>query len=121
MSYEVKGDVIGIFPAGAADLGRYTAARIVAGEIVKPTAAGQCAGIVQIEDNLDGQVVAIQTSGIAKVLCSGTVSQDALVTVDTDGKVSAAAGSGEFILGQALEAGAAGKIIAVRLILNTKA
>lgn len=121
MSYEVNKINVGVYPAGAANLGRNTAVRLVAGVLQKPTAAGQCFGVVQADSNLVGEAVAVAVSGIVKIVCSGTIAVDALVTVDVDGKASAAAGAGEFILGKAIEAGVAGQVIACQLILNTKA
>lgn len=110
----------GIFPAGVAGLERYQAVRVVARELQDPTAAGRVTGVVDLDEPKLGQATQIQISGIAKVRCSGTVAQDDEVTTDSDGLISAAATVGQYILGQALDAGAAGEIISVILIKNLR-
>jgi len=111
----------GIFPAGQADLERYQAVAIVAGKVVDPAAGGRVAGIVDLDAPKEDQATQIQVRGIAKVKCSGVINQDDEVTVDADGLVSAVAATGEYVLGQALEAGVAGQIIEVYLIKDLRA
>ena len=117
-SYEVNKEVVGIFPAGEANLGRYTAVRLVAETLEKPEAGGQCFGIVQADSNLDGEVVAVQVSGIGEIICAATIATGALVTVDTAGKASAAATTDQYILGKILQAGVANKVVPIQLILD---
>lgn len=117
-SYEVNKVNVGIFPAGSANLGRYRAVRLVAEALEKPEAGGQCFGICQADTNLDGEVVAVQVSGIGEIECAATIATGALVTVDTDGKASAAATTDQYILGKVLQAGVAGKIVPIKLILD---
>ena len=119
MTYYVNKETVGIYPAGEANMGRAKAARLVAGVWEKPANGGKCAGIVLNDTNLDGEVLTVQTAGIAKVVCAtSTLAIDSLVTVDTDGQIRGVAGSSDYILGQVLEAGAAGKIVPVLLAID---
>jgi len=122
MTYHVNKKTLGIYPAGEANMGPHKAVRIVSGAYEKPANGGEVAGVVLNDTNLDGEVLTVQVDGIAKMVCAtSTLAIDSLVTVDTDGKVRGVAGSGDFIVGQILEAGASGKVVPVRLTLNSKA
>ena len=119
MSTTTNNTHIGVFPAADANLVRYTAVKIVAGEIDTAGAGEQAFGICDLADPLAGQAVQVQVSGIAKVLASGAIAADAMVTIDADGKISAAAIADEFILGQLLETAADGQVCEVYLTKNT--
>lgn len=116
MAYTVNKETIGVYPANAADIGANIAVRIDAGEIKKPTAGGQCIGINTSSTNAAGEAVTVQTSGIAKIVCAASIATGALVTVNTDGKASAAATTDEYVLGKILEVGANGKVVPILLI-----
>ena len=113
-------NAIGIFPASV-DIEANTAVKLVAGELAIAGAAERALGVTD-QAVTAGDVVKVRMGGIAKVEASAAFAVDALVTIDADGKASAAAASGEYILGQAVEAATgAGQIISVVLILNTTA
>jgi len=121
MSTTTNNTHIGVFPAADANLVRYTAVKIVAGEIDTAGAAGQAFGICDLADPIAGQAVQVQVSGIAKVISAATIAADVQVTIDANGKLSAAATTGQFILGQTLESSVAGQVTEVYLTLNTAA
>ena len=113
---------IGTLVATDATLVRYRAVKIVAGKLVTAGAAEQAFGICDLDAPLADQPVQVVVSGIAKVEASAAISADVLVTIGADGRISAAAAGGEFILGQLIGAvGGAGEIGDVYLTKNTKA
>ena len=116
MAYTVNQQNVGVYPAGEANMGPNKAVRIVAGALEKPEAGGQCFGVVINDTNLDGEALTVQTTGIAKIVCAASIATGALVTVDTDGKASAAATTDQYILGKILEVGAANKVVPIQLI-----
>ena len=119
MAYESNKDSIGVFPAGSGTLERYRGVKLVAGELVAPTAGGSIVGVVQLDNPNDGQATPIQVSGIAKMEAATSFAADTLLGVDADGKVAPAASvitGGGTIIGQAITAsGAAGNIVSVLL------
>ena len=119
MSTTVNNTHIGIFPAANANLVRYTAVKLVAGEVTTAGAAEQAFGICDLDGALAGQAVQVQVSGIAKVLASGNIAAGLRVTIDAAGKISAAAADDEFILGQLLDSVVAGQVGRVYLTKNT--
>ena len=121
MSTTTNNTHIGVFPAADANLVRYTAVKLVAGEVDTAGAAQQAFGICDLASPLAGQAVQVQVSGVAKVLASGTIAANAYVTIDAAGKISAAATTGQFILGQLLEAAVDGQVCEVYLTKNTAA
>lgn len=121
MSTTLNNTTIGIFPAADANVARYTAVKLVAGEIDTAGAAEQAFGVSAQDGPIAGQAVTVVVEGIAKVEASGTIAADALVTIDAAGKISAAATAGQFILGQLVKAVEAGQIGEVYLTKNTKA
>lgn len=119
MAYESNKDSIGVFPAGSGTLERYRGVKLVAGEVVAPSAGGAIVGVVQLDNPNDGQATPIQVSGIAKMEAAAAFAADTLVGVDANGKIATASTlitGGAVVIGQAITAsGADGNIVSVLL------
>jgi hypothetical protein len=87
------------------------------GRAVLPSAGADAVGVLQDKPKSLGDASEVQPldGSISKVLCGGTITAGAQVATDVAGKAVAAV-STNFILGNALEAGATGKIISVLLL-----
>lgn len=78
-----------------------------------PANGGACVGVAQLDADTTGQSVGVQYGGVALVECSASIAVDAEVETEVTGlAVTYSAG---IKLGQALSAGDAGELIAVRL------
>jgi hypothetical protein len=112
MSTYASNTKIGTLVATDGTLERYTAVKIVAGKLVTAGATDLVFGICDLDNPVADQPVQVVVSGIAKVECSAAIAAGALVSIDSDGKIdAAAAATTDYILGQLIGAtGAAGEI-----------
>lgn len=82
---------------------------------IDPTGDGAVAiGVLQNKPSAAGQAAQVAISGTTKVECGGDVTRGGPVASDGSGNAVNAA-SGDIILGEALETGADGKLIAIQL------
>lgn len=120
MAFEVQGR--NAFTRVATDdLVAYTAVVLDSvGEAAIPAAGARCFGVVQMAvDN--GKPAPIMTDGISKMVAGAVITLPAQVTCDNQGRAVPAT-TGDFVIGEALlAAGAAGRIISVRLGAEHKA
>lgn len=84
------------------------------GQAALPSANGRAIGVLQNKPT-SGQTADIMVSGVTKMVANGSITQGANITVTSAGK-AAAASTGNIILGVALDAGAASKIISVLIM-----
>lgn len=95
---------------------QYYFVKLSAGKVVLATDGSDAIGIL-LNTPASGEaatVALIDGAGKCKILCGGTIAQDAYVASDGNGKAITAATS-DVILGQALEAGASGRYITIAL------
>jgi hypothetical protein len=97
---------------------RYHIVRLVAGSgcnIASLATTSAIAGVL-INDPKSTETAAIAYSGIGKVTAGGAVTDNVFITTDSSGRATAA-GSGDMVIGRALQAaGATGEIITALLM-----
>ena len=85
------------------------------GQIDLADGAGeQCIGVLE-NDPATGGEATVTVSGKCRVKAGGTIAAGAAIATDTAGK-AATAGTGNVIMGYALEGGVANQVIAIELI-----
>lgn len=102
------------FEAGA-DLStkQYYFVSVSADGQIDPTGDGAYAvGVLQNKPAAAGRAATVAIAGKVKVECGGTVTRGGPVASDANGKAVDAA-TGDVILGEALETGASGSVIAI--------
>jgi len=75
-------------------------------------------GVLQNKPSAAGRAATVATDGKVRVSCGGSVTSGGLVASDANGQAVDAA-SGDWILGEATEAGSSDEVITVDLQLNT--
>ena len=83
------------------------------GEAVLPAAGGDIVGVCR-QGAEENRAVAIVSDGEVRVLCGGTIANNAYVTTDTDGRAVTAT-TGDLVHGRALAAGVNNQYITVQL------
>lgn len=82
---------------------------------VDPTGDGAFAtGVLQNAPSAAGRVSEVAISGITKVKCGGNITRGGNVSSDSAG-LAVASATGDVVLGQALETGSNGRVIAILL------
>ena len=109
----MKGNILGFTAESAVPAFRFAKAGTAEGKVKTATADAVVLGASQDVDSAAGKPCDVQLDGIARVECGDTVSFGAKVTSDANGKAVVAT-SGD-IAGIALEGGASGDIIRVKL------
>jgi len=86
---------------------------------VDPTGDGaRAVGVLQNDPDAAGKAATVATAGKSRVSCGGSVTAGGPVASDTNGQAVDAA-SGDWILGEALEAGSSDEVITVQLQINS--
>ena len=85
--------------------------------LVTSATASSPIGVLQDDPATAGLPCTVRVSGVAKVLAGGTVTRFTTVTLMSTGAVQDKNGS-DIIVGVALESGASGDFVTVRLALN---
>lgn len=75
-------------------------------------------GVIDDGGKASGDMIAVITQGIAKILLGGTVNEGDSITADSAGKGVATTTEGDNVIGRAEEAGVSGDIISVDLNQN---
>lgn len=75
-------------------------------------------GVLQDDPAASGRSGLVRCGGLTKVILGGTVAQDALLTVDANGKAVSAGDAGGWVWGTANEAGSANEIISALIGLH---
>lgn len=104
---------IATFPCGEEKIGQYLFCSVKNGAIIK-TKLGEYSDGVSLEEYIKDDTVLLRSLGSAKIVCGGAVAEGDLVSSDNN-SCAIKFQDGHFILGRALEAGAAGEIIEIYL------
>lgn len=104
---------ISTFPCSEEKIGQYLFCSIKNGAIVK-TKLGEYSDGVSLEEYIKDDTVLLRSLGSAKIVCGGPVAEGDFVSSDNN-SCAIKFQDGHFILGRALEAGAAGEIIEIYL------
>lgn len=109
----MKGNILNFTAENAVPAFRFAMVGSADGNVKLATAGAACIGASTDIDVDTGHPCDVQLDGIAKVECGGAVAFGAKISADADGK-AVTAGEGE-VAGIALDSGAAGDIIRVKL------
>lgn len=109
----MKGNVLNFTAEAAVPAFRFAKAGTTEGNVKLAGAGDTALGVTGELDSAEGRRCDVQLDGIAEVECGGSVTFGAKLASDANGK-AVAAESGEY-LGIALEGGASGDVIRVKL------
>ena len=109
----MKGNILGFTAEDAVPAFRFAKAGTADGKVKLAGAGDACLGVTTDVDSADGRPCDVQLDGIALVECGGSVSFGAAVESDANGKAVTASATPGFAT--ALESGASGDIIRVKL------
>lgn len=109
----MKGNILGFTAEDAVPAFRFAKAGTADGKVKLAGAGDACLGVTTDVDSDDGRPCDVQLDGIALVECGGSVSFGAAVESDANGKAVTASATPGFAT--ALESGASGDIIRVKL------
>lgn len=117
MSYEEKLESISMEAGSDLSAAQYLFVDLAAdGQIdVVSTKGAKALGILQDKPAATGRAGCVGIGGISKVECGGTIAAGAEVISDDDGAALAKDAVSQFVMGTALQGGAAGEIIAIRM------
>lgn len=118
MAFEIPGFAYTLEASGDLSLQQFHCMAVDGnGQAVAAGSGAQIAGVLQNDPELQGEAATIVQTGITKAKAGAAVAQGAEVMSDADGEVVTAAGSGNRVIGTALQAAAnADEIIAVLLL-----
>ena len=109
----MKGNILGFTAEDAVPAFRFAKAGTADGKVKLAGAGDACLGVTTDVDSADGRPCDVQLDGIALVECGGSVSFGAAVESDANGKAVTASATPGFAT--ALESGASGDIIRVKI------
>ena len=109
----MKGNILGFTAEDAVPAFRFAKAGTADGKVKLAGAGDACLGVTTDVDSADGRPCDVQLDGIALVECGGSVSFGAAVESDANGKAVTASATPGFAT--ALESGASGDIIGVKV------
>jgi len=117
MSYEENLETITVEAGSDLSAGQYLFVDVASDKQIDvvSTKGAKALGILQDKPAAAGRPGCVAIGGVSKVECGGTIAAGGEVISDDDGAALAKDAVSQFVMGTALEGGAAGEIIAIRM------